>query len=143
MCFHCPRAQLRIFYWKMNSLEFCTNQYSCPSAIFDVFLKQYYSIVKQTKQGRIEQYNGPSYSHGESLSHLRLFEAPWTAGCQAPLFPSPGDLPNPGIKLRSPAPQEASLPDEPPGKPYIAIILLLKLSTLCHSHFSKFCPRVF
>jgi len=32
-------------------------------------------------------------------------------------FPSPGDLPNPGIKPRSPALQVDSLPAEPPGKP--------------------------
>ena len=31
--------------------------------------------------------------------------------------PSPGDLPNPGIELRSPALQADSLPSEPPGKP--------------------------
>ena len=37
------------------------------------------------------------------------------------LFPSPGDLPNPGIKLRSPAFQVDSLPAEPPGKPYVCI----------------------
>ena len=53
--------------------------------------------------------------------------------CQAPLSvgfsrqehwsgfpcPPPGDLPNPGIKLRSPALQAESLPSEPPGKPNI------------------------
>ena len=32
-------------------------------------------------------------------------------------FPSPGDLPNPGIEPRSPALQAVSLPAEPPGKP--------------------------
>ena len=32
-------------------------------------------------------------------------------------FPSPGDLPNPGIKPRSPALQADSLPAELPGKP--------------------------
>ena len=32
-------------------------------------------------------------------------------------FPSPGDLPNPGIKPRSPALPVDSLPAEPPGKP--------------------------
>ncbi|CAN0528843.1 unnamed protein product [Rangifer tarandus platyrhynchus] len=32
------------------------------------------------------------------------------------LFPSPGDLPNPGIETRSPALQADSLPAEPPGK---------------------------
>ena len=30
-------------------------------------------------------------------------------------FPSPGDLPNPGIELESPALQADSLPSEPPG----------------------------
>ena len=33
------------------------------------------------------------------------------------LFPSPGDLPNPGIELRSPALQADSLPTELSGKP--------------------------
>ena len=32
-------------------------------------------------------------------------------------FPSPGDLPDPGIKPRSPALQADALPSEPPGKP--------------------------
>jgi len=32
-------------------------------------------------------------------------------------FPSPGDLPNPGIKSRSLALQADSLPAKPPGKP--------------------------
>ena len=32
-------------------------------------------------------------------------------------FPSPGDLPNPGIKPRSPSLQADSLPAEPQGKP--------------------------
>ena len=31
-------------------------------------------------------------------------------------FPSPGDLPNPGIELHSPTLQTDSLPSEPPGK---------------------------
>ena len=42
-------------------------------------------------------------------------------------FPSPEDLPDPGIKPRSPALQADSLPTEPPGKPpmkrYIRFIL--------------------
>ena len=33
------------------------------------------------------------------------------------LFPSPGDLPNPGVKSRSPALQAESPPTEPSGKP--------------------------
>ena len=67
------------------------------------------------------------------LSHVQLTETPWTVARQAPLsmgfskqeywsglpFPSPGDLPNPGIKPRSPAWKADSLPSEPPGSPYI------------------------
>ena len=34
------------------------------------------------------------------------------------LFPSPGDLPNPGIKPRSPTLQADTLPAEPQGKPH-------------------------
>ena len=67
----------------------------------------------------------------KSLSHVRLFAIPWTAAYQALLsmgfsrqecwsglpFPSPGDLPDPGIEPRSPALQADVLPSEPPGKP--------------------------
>ena len=34
-------------------------------------------------------------------------------------IPPPGNLPNPGVKPRSPTLQADSLPSEPPGKPYI------------------------
>ena len=37
--------------------------------------------------------------------------------CSGLLFPSPGDLPNPGIEPRSPTLQADSLPAEPQGKP--------------------------
>ena len=70
-------------------------------------------------------------SESESRSCVQLFETPWTVAPQAPLpmtflrqeywsalsFPSPGDLPNPGIKPRSPALQADSLPTELQGKP--------------------------
>jgi len=36
--------------------------------------------------------------------------------CSGLPFPSPGDLPNPGIKPGSPALQAYSLPSEPPEK---------------------------
>ena len=45
-------------------------------------------------------------------------------------FPSPGDLPNPGIKPRSPALQADSLLPEPPGKPFAAKSLQ-SCPTLC------------
>ena len=53
-------------------------------------------------------------------------------------FPSPGDLPNPGIEPRSPALQADALPSEPPGKPLywatwaICIFLRVNLCKLLH-----------
>ena len=58
------------------------------------------------------------------FGHVRLFAALWTVACQAPLsvgfsrqeywsgwpFPSPGNLPDPGVKLGSPALQADSAP---------------------------------
>ena len=38
-------------------------------------------------------------------------------------FPSPGDLPNPGIEPRSPELQEDSLSSEPPEKPLVDPLL--------------------
>ena len=66
----------------------------------------------------------------KSLSHVRLFVTQWTAAHQALQsmgfsrqeywsglpFPSPGDLPDPGIKPRSPALEADALTSEPPGK---------------------------
>ena len=40
-------------------------------------------------------------------------------------FPSPEDLPDPGIKPWSPALQADALPSEPPGKPHIKTMLLI------------------
>ena len=42
-------------------------------------------------------------------------------------FPSPGDLPNPGSKSRSPAFQVDSLPAEPQGKPKNTVVRSLSL----------------
>ena len=61
------------------------------------------------------------------LNPVQLFVTPWTVDCQVPLsmgfprqeywsglpFPSPEDLPIPGIKSGSPALQADSLPAEP------------------------------
>ena len=64
--------------------------------------------------------NAVACIHAQLLSCVQLFETPWTVAQQPPLsmglfqqefwtglpFPSPGDLPNPGIKARSPALQQ-------------------------------------
>ena len=87
-----------------------------------------------------------SVNHSSELPNLRevggglvtksrqTLATPWTVACQAPLsmgfsrqeywsglpFPFPGDLPNPGIELMSPALQADSLLSEPPGKPRLS-----------------------
>ena len=69
--------------------------------------------------------------HTKSLQSCLRLVTLWTIACQAPLsmgfsrqeywsrlpFPSSGDIPDPGIKPRSPALQMVSLLSEPPGKP--------------------------
>ena len=50
-------------------------------------------------------------------------------------FPSPGDLPNPGIEPRSPALEADSLPTELQGKPKILINLRhFMIMTFCHHY---------
>ena len=69
--------------------------------------------------------------YAQLLSHVCLSVTPWTVARQAPLsmgfsrqeywsglpFPSPSDLPHPGIKPVSPALQVDSLPTEQSEKP--------------------------
>ena len=101
------------------------------------------------------------------------FVTPWTVASQALLsmefsrqeywsglpFPSPGDLPNPGMELGSPALYADYLPSKPPGKPDIPkhqaqllkknfkeqmISILYKvLLLLCHfSHILTLCDPI-
>ena len=67
----------------------------------------------------------------KSLNHVQLFATPWTIAHQAPPsmgfsrpeywsglpFPSPGDLPDPGIEPGSPALQADTLLSEPRSEP--------------------------
>ena len=66
----------------------------------------------------------------KSLSRVQLFVTPWTVTYQVPPsvgfskqeywsglpFPSPKDLPNPGIEPRSPTLQADTLALDPPGE---------------------------
>ena len=77
----------------------------------------------------------------QSFSHIQLFAVPRTVNCQAPLsieisrqeywsglpFPSPGDLPNPGIEPGSPTLQADTIPSEPPGKPRTLPVIIIQL----------------
>ena len=93
----------------------------------------------------------------KSLSRVRLFATPWTVGHQAPPsmgfsrqeywsgmpFPSPGDLPDSGIKPRSPALQADALTSEPPGRHNVQTVRPTHFScsvlgTLINPHQSRY-----
>ena len=77
---------------------------------------------------------------------------PWTVAYQVPPsmefsrqeywsglpFPSPGDLPNPGIEPRSPALQADALPSEPPGN-YIVFVSGIQQSDLIIHIYVRAC----
>ena len=79
----------------------------------------------------VQSCSGEGKVNVKSLSRVRLFATPWTVAYHASPstgfsrqeywsglpFPSPGDLPDPGIEPRSPALQADALTFEPPGKP--------------------------
>ena len=87
------------------------------------------------------------WSEVKSLSHVQLFATLWIVAYQAPPsmgismqeywsglpFPSPGDLPNPGIKPGSPALEADILTSEPPGKPSVWLVF-------CNCSFHPVCP---
>ena len=90
----------------------------------------------------------------KSLSRVRLFVTPWTVAYQAPLsmgfsrqeywsgvpFPSPVDLPDPGIEPGSSALQANALPSEPPRLCIVfKIIYFSFLRALMHRVRSR-CP---
>ena len=85
------------------------------------------------------------------VSCVHLFGTLWTAAHQPPLsvgfprqgywsglpFPSPGDLPDPGIEPGSPALQADSLPSETPGRSWegeIDYCICWMTASRCHAH---------
>ena len=99
---------LTLFFWAAKSLQM---------VIVAMKLKDAYSL-----EGKLWP------TSMKLLSCVQLFATPWTIAHQIPPsmgfsrqehwgglpFPSPGDLPDPGIELRSPTLQADALPSEPP-----------------------------
>ena len=91
-----------------------------------------------------------------SRSVVSNFVTPWTTARQASLsmefsrnkywsglpFPSPGDLPDPGIKSGLPTLQADALPSEPPGKSNVLrkhlLIKCLNINLICPYTTRKF-----
>ena len=117
----------------------CLAAQSCPTLCDPMDCSLSGSSVHGILQARILEWVAISFSNArkwkvklKSLSRIRLFATPWTVAHQAPLsmgfsrqeywsglpFPSPGDLPYPGIEPGPPALQADSLPSaEPKGSP--------------------------
>ena len=88
-----------------------------------------YSTSSADSQVLISWYGRGKWKKVKSLSRVWIFATQWTAAHQTPPsmgfsrqeywsglpFPSPGNLPDPGIKLGSPALQAGALLSEPPG----------------------------
>ena len=106
----------------------CNHSLSTGSLLFVYLFTRMKTSRGMEGKGEVKgEVREPKYS---SLSCVQLSLTPWTTARQAPLsmgfprqeywsglpFPSLGDLPDPGIKSRSPALQADSLPSEPPGK---------------------------
>ena len=89
----------------------------------------YWAIFQSVKPCKWS-LTGNHESEVKSLGRVQLFASPWTVAYQAPPsmgfsrqeywselpFPSPGDLPYPGIEPWSPAFQADTLTSKPPGK---------------------------
>ena len=97
-------------------------------SIFLVNFTFSYIFINLIPHSQYFNYISESKWHSESkwLSHVQLFLTPWTIesmefsrleSWSGQPFPSPGDLPNPGIEPRSPELQVDALPAEPQGKP--------------------------
>ena len=102
------------FLWRS---DFFTVQHSHPY----ITTGKTIALTRQTLVGKVKV---------KLFSRVRLFATPWTVALQAPPsmgfsrqeywsglpFPSPGDLPDPGIEPRSPTLQADILTSEPPEK---------------------------
>ena len=101
---------------------------------FQIVQQHYYMLLLLLLHWETHRVLNQMWANDEvkwNCCRVRLFVIPWTVAFQAPPsmelsrqeywsrlpFPSPGDLPDPGIKPRSPALQADALPSELPGKP--------------------------
>ena len=118
-----------IFYHKLQNLSTCP---ICLASLplFSTSPLTFYTRFRKIKIVIIKLWQKAIMKGKErkvkSLSHVRLFATQWTVAYQAPPsmgfsrqeywsglpFPSPGDLPNSGIELGSPALQADALPSE-------------------------------
>ena len=138
-------------------MEFQLSYFKSPNMMLWKWCTQYpskfwkLSSVHRTGKGQFsfQSQRKERKKKVKSLSHVQLLATPWTVAHQAPPsigfsrqeywsglpFPSPGDLPNPGIETSSPTLQADTLPSEPPGKPK-------SIKSKVHSLLKIYCFRI-
>ena len=122
-----PSSRLPFSFWwwfpslRIHFLVWCNPIY----LLLNLFL-----LLLESQPQNIAKTNVSGGGGGVVTKSCPTLVTPWTVACQAPLsmgfsrqeyrsglpFPSPGHLPNAGIKPRSPALQADSLPTELGGK---------------------------
>ena len=125
---HCLCILLLWYIWVVSDLKLLKCWYECSYTCLSDYIC---TCILSWIYRRSEITKSWKWSHEvKSLSLVWLFATPWTVAYQAPPslgfsrqeywsglpFPSPGDLPNPGIEPGSPTLQADALPSEPPGK---------------------------
>ena len=139
--------------WDPCASSLLTRNYLCPQAnenddLYCRTCRQFFSSLHNKREHLLGKQHLQNLT-GNQLSCCCLIAQlcptlghPWTVAWQAPLsmgfprqeywtglpFPSPGDLPNPGIEARSVTSQADSLPSEPQGN-MVGISKLEKIST--------------
>ena len=143
-CYHLKKSFHELY--KAYSTTFSQIVLACPSVI--KFQRKSFSVKKEGGERKKASFTAQHSIQGQALwcvigfvcvlSHVWLFETPWTAAHQAPLsmgfsrkeywsglpFPIPGHLPDPGIELESlasPALAGRFFTTEPPRKPTIGL----------------------
>ena len=120
-----PEGKCLLICDAMNQIRSSLLKYSAEIGIRYTFSLQIEEIRKEKRVNDLKEDQKT-----ESVSVTSDSAALWTVAHQVPLsiefsrqedqnelpFPFPGDLPNPGLELKSPASQADSLPSEPPGK---------------------------
>ena len=138
-------ASCSLAFHMMYSAAAAKSFQSCPTLCDPIDSSPPGSAIPGILQARTLEWVAISFSNAwkwkvrvKLLSRVQLLATPWTAAYQAPLslgfsrreywsglpFPSPGDLPDPEIELRTPALQADSLPSEAPRKPSVTLSIL-------------------
>ena len=116
-------------YWGQIDLVTCSRELNICCCFLRLFQWLRFSLLIYPSQRNVyslSKFKKSTFFFLKLLSHVQLFASPSTIQSMefsrpeywsGQPFPSPGDLPNPGIEPMSPTLQAVYLPAEPQGKP--------------------------